>query len=240
MGLPRGMMALLAGPRDRAAVDIGDDLELASLVVFVPPAELGAHAERIAWTGVGAPAETAAGEESLPAREVRVALGSMAIIGRLSTLRKQLAHVRAFDAALAHAEEIMTPGSAARTRLAGIAVGATERIDLAGGAFALEQVYVTKPSADIRWESHRQYIDLQLVVTGREVMEVTEASTLKVEEDRTPGADVLLYAAQAPSTMLRVGEGEGAVFFPEDAHRPCLADGQPGEVRKLVVKIPVY
>jgi len=60
-------------------------------------------------------------------------------------LRKQLAHVRAFDAALAHAEEIMTPGSAV-----------------------------------------------------------------------------------------------GAVFFPEDAHRPCLADGQPGEVRKLVVKIPVY
>lgn len=180
------------------------------------------------------------GEESLPAGKGRVALGPMAIIGRLSTLRKQLAHLRAFDAALAHAEEIMTPGSAAHERLLRIAVGATERIDLAGGAFALEQVYLSKPSPEIRWESHRQYIDLQLVVMGRERMEVTEASTLKVEDDRTPGADVILYAAQAPATVLQVGPGEGAVFFPEDAHRPSLADGQPSEIRKLVVKIPVY
>jgi YhcH/YjgK/YiaL family protein len=164
----------------------------------------------------------------------------MAIIGRLSTLRKQLAHLRAFDAALAHAEEIMTPGSAANARLLKIAVGATERIDLAGGAFALEQVYLSKPSSEIRWESHRQYIDLQLVVTGREQMEVTEVSTLKVEDDRTPGTDVILYAAQVPAAVLHVGPGEGAVFLPEDAHRPSLADGQPAEIRKLVVKIPVF
>ena len=38
---------------------------------------------------------------------------------------------------------------------------------------------------------------------------------------------------------VRLGSGYFAVVFPDDAHIPQLAAGEPGEVKKVVVKVPV-
>ena len=165
----------------------------------------------------------------------------MAIFGTLATLRAQLARPEHFEAALAYAAEALRPGSAAQMRLNRLAAGAMERVELGGGAFALEQVYETKPRAEGRWESHRAFIDVQLVVAGEELMEVTEAAGLAVVEDLTPAKDVIFYRPFEAGSMLRVRAGEAAVFFPADAHRPSLRVGaEPALVRKTVVKVPVF
>lgn len=163
----------------------------------------------------------------------------MALFGSVTTLRSQLSDPSRFAAAFRYVEELLTPQSKAHERIMGIREGDTVKIELEGGAFALEQVYRTKSPADVKWESHRAYIDIQVVVAGEEHMEVADVSTLRVSEDLTPGKDVLFYHPSPRASLLKTVGGQGAVFFPIDAHRPSMAIDTPVLVRKTVVKVPV-
>jgi biofilm protein TabA len=165
----------------------------------------------------------------------------MAIFGTLDTLRAQLARPEQFAATLAYVAEALRPDSAVRARIGGIAAGVTERVELPGGAFALEQAYLTKPRAEGRWESHRAYIDVQVIVAGEELMEVVDAAHLAVAEDFRPAKDLIFYRPFDGGSVLRVRAGEAAVFFPSDAHLPSLSAGATAMlVRKTVVKVPVW
>lgn len=163
----------------------------------------------------------------------------MALFGSLTTVRAQLAPAPAFALALDYVQRCLTPGTPEAARLAAVALDATERVELGDGVFALEQAYVAKPPAQGRWEAHKAHIDVQVVVSGRELMGVTEVSRLTVAEDHRPERDLLFFAAFEAGSTLRVAAGEVAVFFPADGHMPSLADGEPGVVRKTVVKVPV-
>ncbi len=163
----------------------------------------------------------------------------MAVFGSLSTVRDQLAPSLAFATALEYVERCLTPGSEENRRILAVAVDATERVELAGGVFALEQAYVGKPAETGKWEAHKAYIDIQVVVAGNELMEVTDVRELTVAEDLTPERDLLFYAPFDGGSLLRAGTGFVAVFFPIDAHKPSLSAGDGGVIRKTVVKVPV-
>ncbi|MFA6961571.1 MAG: YhcH/YjgK/YiaL family protein [Opitutaceae bacterium] len=164
----------------------------------------------------------------------------MALFGSLATVRTQLAGSPSFQRTLAYVEEMLLPGSPAHQRLLAVPVGETERVELGDGVFALEQAYTAKPPAEGRWEAHRVYIDVQVIVTGDELMEVTDVSRLTIAEDLTPAKDLLFFNGYADGSVLRMRTGELAVFYPVDAHKPSLAAGTPPAlVRKTVVKVPV-
>jgi biofilm protein TabA len=163
----------------------------------------------------------------------------MALFGSLATVRKQLAGCPSFDRALAYVEEMLRPGSEAHKRLHAVPAGETVTVELGDGVFAMEQAYIAKPRAEGRWEAHKVYIDVQVIVSGDELMEVIDVSRLTVNEDRTPAKDVMFYDNGPECSVLRVGAGDIAVFYPVDAHKPSLAAGEPALVRKTVVKVPV-
>lgn len=164
----------------------------------------------------------------------------MAIFGTLDTLQAQLRRPEYLAAAFSYAAELLRPGSPARNRVDHLATGAGGRVDLAGGAFALEQAYLTKPRAEGRWESHLAYIDLQMLVEGEERMEVADVARLTVAENLTPSKDLIFYQPFESGSVLRLRAGEAAIFFPADAHLPSLRVGpEPALVRKTVIKVPV-
>ncbi len=163
----------------------------------------------------------------------------MALFGPLAAVRAQLADSRRFAAALACVEECARPGTALHGRLAAVAPGATDRVELAGGAFALLQAYLTKPRTEGRWETHRAHVDVQTVVDGEEFFEVADVARLALEEDLTPGKDVLFYRPFSAGSVLRLSGGATAVLFPLDAHLGGLVVQAPALVRKVVVKVPV-
>lgn len=164
----------------------------------------------------------------------------MALFGSLATLRAQAPQTSGFAAAFAYADELMRPASAARTRLRGIAAGGAQRVELGDGVFAMEQVYETKPRADGFFESHRKYIDVQIVVEGEELIEVVEASRITVREPYAAERDLIMYQDAPTTSQLRIVAGEAAIFFPVDVHMPSLRLGDaPALVRKSVVKVPV-
>ncbi len=163
----------------------------------------------------------------------------MAIFGSLSTLRSQLCNSPQLAITFQYLEELLRPQSPAHERLLRVPEGDSIRIELDAGAFAMEQAYQTRPANAVRWESHRAYVDIQIVVVGQELMEVADIGSLNVAEDHTPEKDVLFYHPSPLASLLKISSGAGAVFFPVDAHRPSMAVEAPVLVRKSVIKAPV-
>ena len=164
----------------------------------------------------------------------------MALHGSLDTIRAQTARMNLFGPTFAYLDELFLPGSPAAERLRGIAAGDTNRVELAGGAFALEQVYPAKVRADAFFESHRKFIDVQVVFEGVEAMELVDISRLTTRQPYNPDRDVIVYTDCPDPSVLRVQAGEAAVFFPADGHMPGLRTGSSATlVRKTVIKVPV-
>ena len=163
----------------------------------------------------------------------------MALFGSLATVRAQLAHADRFQATFAYLDDCFRPGSAAYQRLRALAVGQQERTELAGGVFGLEQVYLSKPRAEAFFESHKQYIDVQVIVEGEEFIEVADVAKLSLKEDKTPAKDVIIYHMTDVASPVRLSVGEAAILFPVDGHMPSVAISAPSMVRKIVVKVPV-
>lgn len=163
----------------------------------------------------------------------------MAFLGSLVALRRRCAHLPEFQAAFAYAAEALAPGSPAHVRITALAAGESHRHELPGGAYAVEMAYLTKSRAEGFFETHRRYVDVQVVVTGAEVMELAAATELGVTQPYDEAKDFTKHTVAGAPSVLRVGPGHAAVFWPEDAHMPGLAVGQPALVRKTVVKVPV-
>ena len=98
----------------------------------------------------------------------------------------------------------------------------------------------TKPFAETRAEVHRQYIDVQFLVRGREKIGVaSETGNNVVAEDLLAERDLLFYAGMENESTLTMTPGSFAVFLPTDVHRPACAFDQPEAIRKVVVKVRV-
>lgn len=164
----------------------------------------------------------------------------MAIFGSLSTVRAQCRGLSYFDPAFAYLEEVARAGTPARRRLEAIAAGESGRVELANGLFAIEQVYRSKPRPEGFFESHRKYIDIQVVLAGEEFMEVAEIGHLPVKTPYDADRDVIIYADYRGASVLRFQAGEAGVYFPVDGHMPGLMGAGGAQlVRKTVVKVPV-
>lgn len=99
----------------------------------------------------------------------------------------------------------------------------------------------TKEANAATAESHRKYIDVQLVINGQEIMCIPSGETLpEITTDYQADGDYMLYAPISPSAchQLLVGAGQFAIFFTDELHAPMMAvDGKSATVRKAVLKV---
>jgi len=115
-----------------------------------------------------------------------------------------------------------------------------KRYDIDGdNLFATVSEYMSKNEESAKFEAHRKYIDIQYVISGKEIINCAPLTTVKeviVTYDATKDIEfvtvskVVNYQA-TPSNFF--------IFFPGDAHRPGLKDGVNSMVRKIVVKVKV-
>ncbi|HEX9784684.1 MAG TPA: YhcH/YjgK/YiaL family protein [Opitutaceae bacterium] len=105
--------------------------------------------------------------------------------------------------------------------------------------FALVQTVQTAPASEKRFEAHRRYIDIQYVLSGKEVMEHSPVGDLTPSGAFDEGKDVGFFHDPAGATRLLVTEGTFAIFFPHDGHKPCCAAAESATVRKIVIKVAV-
>ena len=111
------------------------------------------------------------------------------------------------------------------------------RYDISEGAYLLVQEYETRPEEEKRWEAHRAYIDLQLVIKGTERFHLNQTERMDFVSFDEAKDFVLLSGTKAFSIDLR--EGDCVVCYPCDAHKPGTAAGEPQQVKKAVFKVKV-
>ena len=100
----------------------------------------------------------------------------------------------------------------------------------------------TGPKNTKRPEVHRDYIDVQYMVHGHELIGFyPDCKDGVVQEDLLEETDVLFYEERSDvnELMLPMTDGCYAVFFPEDVHRPCCMMDAPEDVKKIVLKVRV-
>ena len=112
------------------------------------------------------------------------------------------------------------------------------RYELDGdNVFVIAQRYQSKPLAEGKWESHRNYIDIQFVAEGVERIGWAPISRLILSEPYHETKDIAFY--QGEGDFVTVPAGSFVILFPEDAHMPGIAVGTPAPVTKIVIKVRV-
>lgn len=102
--------------------------------------------------------------------------------------------------------------------------------------YASVQEYVTKPDSE-KMEGHRDYIDIQYIISGREYMECAELGSCETMTPYNPDKDVEFFTCHGEKAKMEFGEGSFAIFFPRDIHKPGILLGTEGPVKKVVVKV---
>ncbi|MEW5718049.1 MAG: YhcH/YjgK/YiaL family protein [Chloroflexota bacterium] len=152
------------------------------------------------------------------------------IITDLDNLSRQLAMNRKFE----HAIEFL--------RRAGWRGHPDGTIEIDGkNVYGMLQSYETKiPQTTVPFEGHRKYIDIQFLIEGKETIYWMPTERLTPTTPYDAAKDIWFCQASPTDAAAAVlSAGQLAVLFPEDAHAPTHAAGQPIRVRKIVIKIAV-
>ncbi len=113
----------------------------------------------------------------------------------------------------------------------------TGRLDGDGDAlYANCMHYTSSLDPEKLWESHRDYLDVHLVVRGAERVQLTDGAQARMTAEYDPAVEAALYRADA-DVSVPLDAGSFAVFFPGEIHRAGMAAAQPEEVCKIVIKV---
>lgn len=111
------------------------------------------------------------------------------------------------------------------------------KYELNDDIFAMVQEGVTSNIKEGSFESHKDYVDVQIVLEGEEIVEWQVLSELK---ESIPYNDV-------KDTMFSEGAGETFtvrknmfyILFPQDGHKPCRYSDVPSIYKKIVLKLKI-
>lgn len=102
--------------------------------------------------------------------------------------------------------------------------------------FAFIQEYTSKEESS--FEAHKNYIDIQFIVNGTEVIYAADLDKLTVNTEYSPEKDIMFLEDYEKASKVILNDGEYGIFFPWDAHKPGLClDGKLDTVKKIVVKV---
>lgn len=105
--------------------------------------------------------------------------------------------------------------------------------------YAAVSEYITKDPEEASYESHRQYADIQYVVSGKELMGLAPSSKLKEVLIPYDISKDIEFMTVGDATILNASPGRFFMFFPDDLHCPGLKDGENSPVKKVVIKVKI-
>ncbi|MDB5029382.1 YhcH/YjgK/YiaL family protein [Mucilaginibacter sp.] len=97
----------------------------------------------------------------------------------------------------------------------------------------------TKEYDKTMWESHRKYIDLHLMIRGKERIGVMNPATAVVTDPYDEAKDIAHYDANTKGNYYIADPETLMIFFPQNSHRPVIHVDGYDKVKKLVIKIKV-
>jgi biofilm protein TabA len=97
----------------------------------------------------------------------------------------------------------------------------------------------TKEYDKTGWESHRTYLDIHLMMVGKERIGMMDTTSAEVTNPYDATKDVANYHPNIKGNYYVADTNTLLIFFPQDAHRPSIHVDGFDKVKKLVIKIKV-
>ena len=106
------------------------------------------------------------------------------------------------------------------------------------GAYVSVNEYFPKTESECFIECHRLFIDIQIITKGSEQIGFAQLNDCKTTMTYDKEKD--LEKLEGTVSYLPMTPGMFAVFFPHDAHMPCIRKQESDcKVKKIVFKVPV-
>jgi biofilm protein TabA len=97
----------------------------------------------------------------------------------------------------------------------------------------------TKEYDKTNWESHRNYLDIHLLLVGKERIGMMDTTSATITNSYDATKDVVTYEPGSKGNYYVADTNTLLIFFPQDAHRPSIHVDGFDKVKKLVFKIKV-
>ncbi|MFX4236482.1 YhcH/YjgK/YiaL family protein [Aliarcobacter butzleri] len=162
----------------------------------------------------------------------------MAIFGKYEDIKNQINNPK-FEKVFSYIQKLQDKSSKEYKSLENIKIGDCNKIVLDENCFVLEQAYISKDKKDCFFESHKKYIDIQYIFYGTEIMEVENINNLETIQEYNESLDYAKHAQSINSSSLLIRENELAIFYPSDAHMPCLKVDKNEKIIKAVFKVAI-
>lgn len=115
-----------------------------------------------------------------------------------------------------------------------------EKIMLDNGVKLLQFEPTTKAREQVKFEAHRKFADIMFFPAGQEKIAWKPTAELQnITTEYTEEMEALLATLDDDAVEIPMKPGMFIVFLPQDAHGPDIAIGEPGPVRRCVVKVPL-
>ena len=101
--------------------------------------------------------------------------------------------------------------------------------------------YSTKLQESAMFEAHDKYIDIQILLDGKESIYLADRTNLDVKIPYNPAKDIVFYSNSiADYPKINLDGSNFVMIFPHEAHAPQVSVGNNSEkVLKVVVKIKI-
>ena len=109
--------------------------------------------------------------------------------------------------------------------------------DLGNGVRALVSKYRPHEINADKLEIHRNFADIQLLLSGRESIIYRSIEGLETTVEYVPADDYALYRMPDAGVPLELVPGKFSVFLPNEGHMPGIGCAC-SEVVKVVIKVP--
>lgn len=110
------------------------------------------------------------------------------------------------------------------------------RHDIDGERLFVNIVEYTTVSAKERfWEAHRKYLDIHLMLRGKEQIDLNFISNM--EQKEYVETDDFLPMEGEKNSLVILREGDFLVCYPEDGHRTAVAADKPQKIKKAIFKV---
>ena len=116
------------------------------------------------------------------------------------------------------------------------------KFPLEDGCFVNVQEYTSKLRQNAKYEAHKRFIDIQVVLEGAELIAVETLDTMygyPVITEYNEEKDVELYTPNCDGIDKLLNAGDFLIIPPKDAHAPGICVNEQMTIKKAIFKVPV-
>ncbi len=170
----------------------------------------------------------------------------MAIFGELGSLGHLFKKTQELEILHEYLKDVMQKSSKANQRVLNLNPNTEFQVPLGHGIFSIEQSYCLEHARESEkgfFESHRQYVDFQLIIKGVEGAKVADINRAVIKTPYDEKRDLIVYEPVSEASFLRLNAGMLAIFFESDVHAlrfygESFEKYREEPIFKAVVKMP--